>query len=70
MVFADNQEGEGDDVFKDYRGEYKKRFARMKAVKLPPEEFYAWSNAARDKKASCEAAESTQDKFRSWLELM
>lgn len=29
-----------DDVFKDYRREYKKRFARMKAGKLPPEEFY------------------------------
>jgi len=49
----------GDDVFKDYRREYKKRFARMKAGKLPPEEFYAWSKAARNVKASCEAGEIT-----------
>lgn len=59
-----------DDVFKDYRREYKKRFARMKVGKLPPKDFYAWSKAAREKKAACEAGEITPDKFRAWLELM
>ena len=59
----------GDDVFNDYRREYKKRFARMKAGKLPPEEFYTWSKAAREVKAACEAGEITQDKFKAWLEL-
>ena len=58
-----------DDVFKDYRREYKKRFARMKAGTLPPEEFYAWSKRAREKKAACEAGEISQEEFRKWLEL-
>lgn len=38
------------DVFKDYRREYKKRFARMKAGTFPTEVFYAWSKKAREKK--------------------
>lgn len=59
-----------DDVFNDYRREYKKRFARMKAGKLSSDEFYAWSKAAREVKAACEAGEITQDKFKAWLELM
>ena len=42
----------------------------MKAGKLPPEDFYAWSKAAREVKAACEAGEITQDKFKAWLELM
>ena len=41
----------------------------MKAGKLPPEEFYTWSKAAREVKAACEAGEITQDKFKAWLEL-
>ena len=59
----------GDDVFNEYRREYKKRFARMKAGKLSSDEFYAWSKAAREVKAACEAGEITQDKFKAWLEL-
>lgn len=58
-----------DDVFKDYRREYKKRFARMKAGTLPAEGFYAWSKKAREEKAACESGEITPNKFRAWLEL-
>ena len=58
-----------DDVFKDYRREYKKRFARMKAGTLPPEEFYAWSKRAREKKAACEMGEISQEEFSDWLGL-
>ena len=58
-----------DDVFNDYRREYKKRFARMKAGKLDGDEFYAWSKAAREVKAACEAGEITPDKFRAWLDI-
>ena len=58
-----------DDVFKDYRREYKKRFARMKAGTLPSQEFYAWSKKAREKKAACEAGEITVDKFKAWTEM-
>lgn len=59
----------GDDVFNDYRREYKKRFARMKAGKLSSDNFYAWSKAAREMKAACEAGKITQKKFKAWLEL-
>ena len=41
----------------------------MKAGKLSSDEFYAWSKAAREVKAACEAGEITQDKFKAWLEL-
>ena len=29
-------------MFRDYRREYKKRFARMKVGKLTPEDYAAW----------------------------
>ena len=60
----------GDDAFNDYRREYKKRFARIKAGKLSADEYYTWSKAAREVKAVCEAGEITQDKFKEWLESM
>lgn len=56
-----------DEVFKVYRREYKKRFARMKAGKLPPEDFYAWSEKAREKKEACEAGELAREAFFQWL---
>lgn len=56
-----------DEVFKVYRREYKKRFARMKAGKLPPEDFYAWSEKAREKKEVCEAGELARETFFKWL---
>jgi len=60
----------GDDVFNDYRREYKKRFSRTKAGKLSSDEFYAWSKEAREAKAACEAGEITQGQFKAWLVLM
>ena len=56
-----------DEVFKVYRREYKKRFARMKADKLPPEDFYAWSEKAREEKKKCDLGEISRDKFYAWL---
>lgn len=56
-----------DEVFKVYRREYKKRFARMKAGKLPPEDFYAWSEKAREKKEACEGGVLARDAFFQWL---
>ncbi len=56
-----------DDVFKDYRREYKKRFARMKAGTLPAEEFYAWSKKAREKKAAHDSGKIPQEEYIVWL---
>ena len=56
-----------DEVFKAYRREYKKRFARMKAGTMAADAFYAWSEKAREKKAECEAGELTREEFERWL---
>ena len=56
-----------DEVFKSYRREYKKRFARMKAGTMAADAFYAWSEKAREKKAECEAGELTREEFERWL---
>ena len=56
-----------DEVFKFYRREDKKRFARMKAGKLEPEELYAWGERAREKKAECEAGKLSPEDYAAWL---
>ena len=56
-----------DEVFKSYRREYKKRFARMKAGTMAAVDLYAWSEKAREKKAECEAGELTREEFERWL---
>lgn len=56
-----------DEVFKSYRREYKKRFARMKAGTMAADDFYTWSEKAREKKAECEAGELTREEFERWL---
>ena len=52
-----------DEVFKSYRREYKKRFARMKAGTMAADDFYTWSEKAREKKVECEAGKLTREKF-------
>jgi hypothetical protein len=54
-------------VFNDYRREYKKRFARMKAGKIQPEELYAWGERAREKKAECDSGKITPEEYSVWL---
>ena len=56
-----------DEVFKSYRREYKKRFARMKAGTMAADDFYAWSEKAREKKAECEGGKLTREEFERWL---
>lgn len=56
-----------DEVWKDYRREYKKRFARMRAGKLPSEEFYAWSEEAQEKKAAYDNGTLAREAFLNWL---
>lgn len=52
------QRKQGDEVFKEYRREYKKRFARINAGRLTKSAFYAWSEEARKKKRIATTARS------------
>ena len=61
------QRKQGDEVFKEYRREYKKRFARINAGKLTKSTFYAWSEEARKKKEDCDSGVITTEEFSRWL---
>ena len=61
------QRKRGDEVFKEYRREYKKRFARINAGKLTKSVFYAWSEEARKKKEDCDNGTITPEDFSRWL---
>ena len=54
-------------MFKIYRREYKKRFAWIKAGKITKDEFYFWSEKAREKKAECEEGKITLEELGQWL---
>ena len=56
-ITAWTKKRENDDVFMTYRREYKKRFARIRSGTLLPEDFYRWSEQARQKKDELEAGE-------------
>lgn len=56
-----------DEVFRLYRREYKRRFAWIKAGKITPEDFYAWSRQARARKAECDKGALSQAEYQSWL---
>lgn len=62
-----NQSKRDDEVFKEYRREYKKRFARINAGKLSKGAFYAWSEEARRKKEDCDSGLITAEEFSQWL---
>ena len=61
------QRKQGDEVFKEYRREYKKRFARINAGKLTKSAFYAWSEEARRRKEDCDSGVITTEDFSRWL---
>ena len=61
------QRKQGDEVFKEYRREYKKRFARINAGKLTKSAFYAWSEEARKKKEDCDSGAISPEEFSRWL---
>lgn len=52
-----------DPVFKAYRKEYKKRFAWIKAGRITDEQFYAWSEQAREMKKKCDREVITLEEF-------
>ena len=55
-----------DPVFKAYRKEYKKRFAWIKAGRITDEQFYAWSEQAREMKRNA-TGRSSPWRFKDWL---
>ena len=61
------QRKQGDKVFKDYRSESKKRFARINAGKLTKSVFYAWSEEARKKIEDCDSGVISPEEFSQWL---
>ncbi|RCX14350.1 hypothetical protein DFR58_11574 [Anaerobacterium chartisolvens] len=62
-----NEKRKDDEVFKVYRREYKKRFGWIKAGKIEQEDFYAWSEKAREEKARCDSGEISLQEFTEWL---
>ncbi len=56
-----------DEVFKIYRREYKKRFAWIRAGRITKDEFYTWSEKAREKKTEYKAERITLEEFGWWL---
>lgn len=56
-----------DPVFKVYRKEYKKRFAWIKAGRITDDDFYAWSEKARDEKRKCDRGMISLEEFKQWL---
>ena len=54
-------------LFRSYRREYKRRFAWIKAGKITAEDFYAWSEQAREQKAQCDEGKITLEEYREWL---
>ena len=61
------QRKQSDEVFKEYRREYKKRFARINAGRLTKSAFYAWSEEARKKKEDCDSGVISSEEFSRWL---
>ena len=58
---------EKDEVFREYRREYKRRFAWIKAGKIERNTFFAWSRQAKEKKAECSAGSLSFKDFVEWL---
>lgn len=56
-----------DQVFQEYRREYKRRFAWIKAGKLTEEQFAAWHKAAKARKKDCDREAISLDEFKVWL---
>ncbi len=54
-------------VFSEYRREYKRHFAWIKAGKISEEQFAAWAKLAKAKKHECDAEKISLDEFKAWL---
>ena len=56
-----------DQVFQEYRREYKRRFAWIKAGKYTEDQFAAWHKAAKARKKECDREVISLDEFKAWL---
>ena len=56
-----------DELFKEYRREYKKRFNWIKAGKISPGAFYAWSATAKGKRDECATGKMSFEEFKKWM---
>ena len=54
-------------MFSEYRREYKRHFAWIKAGKISEEQFAAWAKLAKAKKHECDAEKISLDEFKAWL---
>lgn len=54
-------------VFSEYRREYKRHFAWIKAGKITEEDFAAWAKQAKAKKHECDAEKISLDELKAWL---
>lgn len=57
----------GNDAFKAYRWEYKRRFAWIKAGRISDEDFYAWSEQAGAQKKKYDEGAITLADSQRWL---
>ena len=54
-------------VFSEYRREYKRHFAWIKAGRISEEQFSAWAKQAKAKKHECDAEKLSLGEFKAWL---
>ena len=54
-------------MFKAYRKEYKKSFAWIKAGRITDEQFYAWSEQAREMKKECDREVLSLNEFKGCM---
>lgn len=55
-------------IIKAYSRAYKAQFARIKYRKITKEQFYAWSEQAREMRDKCLNGEVSLNKFKEWLD--
>ena len=56
-----------DPVFKTCCGEYKRRFAWIRAGRISNTDFYTWSEQAREMKKKCDREIITLEEYVDWL---
>ena len=61
------EERRDDKVFREYRREYKRRFAWIRAGRISDTDFYAWSEKAREEKKKCDSGALSLEDFTAWL---
>ena len=66
-VRAWSEKNQKDEIFHEYRREYKRRFAWINVGKIERDAFYVWSKQAKEKKMECAAGIISYEDFAEWL---